>query len=205
MYNVLENNLKHVINSLPSGVIDGKEMLEEMKKNGQQYKQLEYQSFFFEDFVNEHLDENFEEKKYKNGKCVIDNFFNYPIDIKTHNINDGNVCILNDGKTIEKSINDYGSFGVIVLNIDCEIDEDYSLRNFQKKLSNKNSSYVNTSGKHRKIKKSFAVKNIEFYEIKNVKDLSVMNQGKNSNGKSRKYKYSLDTKKTNLKKIHIDK
>ncbi len=204
MYEIIENNLKNIINSLPSSKIDGKELMDEMKKNNQQYKQLEYQAFYFEDYINEKLDKNFEEKKFKNGNSTIDNFYQYPIDIKTHNIKEGNLCVLNDGETIEKAINDYGAFGAIVLNIDCDIDEDYSLRNYQKELSGK-SSYKNTSGKHRKIKKSFEVKSIDFFEIKDKEDLKVMNQGKNSNGKRRKFKYSLDTNNSNLRKVHIDK
>ena len=202
MSDKIENNLKNILDSLPSEKIDGKEILIEMKNNNQQYKQLEYQAFYFEDYINSKLDVDFEKHKFKNGTCVIDTFYEYPIDIKAHDINE-NLCPLNDGATIEKAINDYGKFGLIVLNLEYEKD-DGTLRAFQKELGGNKSSFKNTSGKHRAIKKNFLVKNIEYYEITDVSQLKKFNQGKNSNGKPRPYKYNLDTSEVKST-IHIDK
>lgn len=194
MDTIIENNLKNILSKMPNGKLDGKQIITEMFNNGQQYSQLEYFSFYMEDFINNNLDSNFLKKFYKNGKVIIDTFYNYPIDIKVHSIKE-NLCPLNDKETIDKILNKYGTFGLIVVNIDCEKDDDYSLRMFQRSLGKK-TKYINKSGNHRKIKKSFSIRSIYYYEINTSNQLKLFRQGVNSNYNERKMKYSLDTKLT---------
>lgn len=176
---------------------DGKQMLLEMKnKNMKGYRQLEYQGFYFQQKIANFLAKNYGYKTdfFKNGRSIIDTFdtkYNIPIDIKTHNVSKGNTIILNDKETIDKAIEKYGAFGLIVLDMDCKIDEDYSLRNFQKSLD---STYVSKMTKtvkyNRKIKSSFSIKDIRFIVFEDNGCFQIFNQGINSDGSSRKPKYN---------------
>ena len=205
MLDKMRSLCESILESLPSEPIDGKKILDEMYAEGSQYKQLEYQAFYFEAIIQNilsSLDKEFEEHKFKYNKSVIDTFCRYPIDIKTHDANEF-LCLLNDGPTIEKAIENYGCFGVIILTLKYEKD-DGTLREYQRKLSKSKSSYKNVSGNHRTIKKSFQVISIDYYVITDVNQLKKFNQGRNSNGKPRTYKYKIDMRKVEPA-IHIEK
>ena len=205
IYSVLES----ILNSLPNEPLDGKLVLDEMKENGQQFTQVYFFAFYFEDLIQHvlSLDEDFEEHKFKYGSCVIDNFcksLNIPIDIKTHN-NSEHECILNDQPAMDKAFENHGVFTAIVLNVEYEKDIDGEVFAHQKELSrNKESRYNNVSGKHRVRYKSALVKSIDFYAFTDASQLKIFKQGRNSNGKPRPFKYKFNARKIEPL-IHIEK
>ena len=185
--------LDELCNYLPS-VINGLELLIQMKNNNEKnWKQKEFIAFHLEKVIKDFLISKGFIDKWKNGKgpsggnADIDTFYEYPIDIKIK-FKNGNTP-LNDKRTIDKSLEIYGKFGIIEVVCSSIDDSDYFITNFQNEL--KGSRKKNQG---RKCKFGCILKEINYYEALNTSNFILFHQGKNSNGKPRNIKYLLEEK-----------
>tara|TARA_B100001121_G_C18648219_1_gene602745 strand:- start:802 stop:1449 length:648 start_codon:yes stop_codon:yes gene_type:complete len=196
------NNFKNCADNFPKKW-DGKECIFELKKNGYQWKQMEWGGFWFE-FKCKRLLKEFNSfyipgDKFGNVEFDFRGKFNW--DIKNHSINAGNRIILNDKNAIIESIKKYQYHGFLISDCDFKYDDTGEFKIWHDKLKGKKSKY---QIKSEKLKKKSRMRKLSAKLIKitlyvlsenSLKDLTVHNQGKNSNDSKRKPKYALDTNK----------
>lgn len=191
--------------------MDGKTCIEKMRnEEDKRWRQVQWQGFYFEMIMQSAL------TRYLGGgrKKLVNTEFDYAYkniwDMKTHsNLNskgkasDGSV-ILNDTRAMDLAIQN-GGMGLIML---CGTPTyDLEFTKWHKKYRG------NTSGEPRRVLKSnFIAESLEIYFIPTISrleealqkmEIELKSQGKNSNGKPRPSKYSLNLNNANNSDLRL--
>jgi hypothetical protein len=192
----LFDDFSKTINLIWSGIACYDEMfIAEYRNRAQPEWPGFYLEFKFEDFLNNnpHLKEvcTLVSDKKKNKLDFDLNFANkYLGDLKAHCINTYSIPG-NDKKNFNKALNAYGKFWYVVFSHSTKKDKDFNneVTIYWNTLQNKKNilSYA------KRMKNSIQLKNIKILEINknNVKYISDMTQGKNSDGNKRKIKIQI--------------
>jgi hypothetical protein len=181
-------------------VWEGKSSVLELKRVNYNWKQMEWWAFYFEHLCRQRLNGIF--------KIPGDRFGNVGFDLKRH-VNwdlkakaiksDDHRCILNDCAAIDQSIAKYGEHGIIIALCDVEYnDVNRSFQQWHTELKGGLSGYekerlVRTEvSRYRKTRAELAEILFVRVDRDTVKRLGRYTQGRNSNGNSRRPKYSLN-------------
>lgn len=183
-------------------IMDGKTCVTEMKAlNNRNWKQVQWQGFYFEMKAVEALTKNLGGGKRTLYNTEFDYVRNFIWDIKAHSTHNeagvlSNSCILNDVRAMEAAISDTG-LGFVVLSGVPTYDKDFT--RWHKEFRGGGDA---TPG--RTLKSKFEGLTLDVFFIRDAdhldnakrqKQLSEISQGKNSNGKPRPSKYQLDLKR----------
>lgn len=191
--------------------LDGKEAIKELRKEDYNWRQVEWIGFYFEhklfNLLTEHLGGNYGPRYKKN--VTFDYKRNFVWDFKAHPLlrkdNSKNyLSILNDKEAIENCIRDYSGIGFIVINGFAEYEKNGEFKEWHDLLKGEISDYeknrIERRANPRLRKTAFKIERIESYFFRNRNDLdiamsegwlTVFNQGRKSNSKSRPPKYAL--------------
>jgi len=201
---------KIVMASTPK-IMNGKEAVMEMREaEYSQWKQTEWQGFFFEFKVRPELINSL-----GGGPLVIGNTeFDYSLsriwDMKTHSSTKGNKdylntdCLLNDCQSINLVTEQYG-FGLIIVTGRSEYDMEFT--KWHKKFRS-----GRTEEPRKLLKKSFTSERIDFFYVPNYSRLmkakqdgqiKIFKQGRQQSGAKRAEKYSLNVKKSINSDLHV--
>jgi len=175
---------------------NGMSCILELKQANYNWKQLEWLGFYFE----------YKSKNILSNFNIGDTFGNVTFDFKVSfnwdlkaSSNSTTTVILNDKVGMDHSLKKYGSHGEVIARFDVEYDNDGSFKEWHSNLKGGKSKYelkreIRTDkSRLRKVKAELS--SIYFIVIEKTDNLLIMNQGINSNGKSRRPKYSFDIKK----------
>lgn len=186
---------------------DGKASIIRMRADDYQWKQMEWPAFYFQYLVKLNNDNSF----LIPGKTINNTTFDthwletdIPIDVKFHsNKNDkgqhNHIAPLNDVEAIKIAIDTYGTFGLLIACGDNEYDHTGEFKIWHDTLKEKKSKYVlegEAIGRKSRMRKVFTkLTHLHYYQIDNIDVLSDGFQKgmKNSDGSSRKEKYTLNT------------
>ena len=184
---------------------DGKSSIKELKSKDFQWRQMEWMGFYFEYLCEKYLaTKGFKIPGEKYGKVEFDSIRNINWDMKSSAIQSNNhTCILNDQVAFDKSIEKYGSHGIILAMLDVEYnDENRSFQKWHSKLKGGLSEYErkrierNAASRYRKTKAKVIQILLLVITDSNKEYLGTYKQGRNSNDKSRNFKYMLNIKKS---------
>lgn len=178
---------------------DAKECITEMKEAGyRNWKQTEWIGFYIE-FLTEQTNlpgvaqfRLWVGHTSFNG-CAGKNIIDYKTSSSENDI------ILNDIQAVKKVVKKYKELGYVIIEGDVRREKNRELDDWRKELTGK-SKYVlegeKSGRRHRKLKTKFFPKKILYVAIngKNIKQLKIFSQGRNSDGKRRKPKYILPKK-----------
>ncbi len=182
--------------------MDGKLCVEEMKLvEDSNWRQTEWQGFYFEMKIEAALTNIIGGGHQKFFNTQFDYVRNYIWDLKMHSSRDksgnpNNTLILNDTRAMNQAVEERG-LGFIILTALPTYDLDFT--RWHKQF--RGGGIVEPT---RILKSSFISERIDIFYIPDTQSLqraiqseqlAIMAQGKNSNGKSRPTKYSLDLKK----------
>ena len=187
---------------------DGKSSILRMQyDNYNQWKQMEWAGFYFQYIVQKNNDNTF----IIPGKSFNNTEFDahwvesdMPLDVKHHSNFDSKGkpnkrIILNDVEAINSAIDVFGRFGALVVCGDSSYDDSGEFKIWHDTLKDRKSKYVlegeaiNRKSRMRKVLTKLT--HLDFYIIdnSNVNLLGGFQEGmKNSNGDSRKLKYTLN-------------
>ena len=186
-------------------MMDGKKCVEQMRdEEDKRWRQVQWQGFYFEMILQSALTRNLGGGRKKLVNTEFDYVYKNIWDMKTHsNINskgkvtDG-LVILNDTRAMDLAIQN-GGMGLIMLSGIPTYDLEFT--KWHKKYRG------NTSGEPRRVLKSkFIAESLEIYFIPTTSrleealqkmEIEIKPQGKNSNGKPRPSKYSLNLNNAN--------
>ncbi len=179
---------------------DGKECVLELKDADYQWRQMEWWAFYFEFKANNLLSKYFDIPGDFYGKVKFDVKGKINWDIKASAIKTNNQnIILNDKLAMDKSTNKVGFHGEIIAL--CDVEYNDITRSFQKwhtELKGGLSSYElarverTSVSRYRKTKAVLEEVVLVLFEPKDLEKLSLMKQGRNSDGSTRKVKYMLE-------------
>lgn len=196
------NDAKALFADIPRGW-EGKQSILEMKAENFQWRQMEWWAFYFELLCRRLLSPHFTFPGARYGNIVFDMKGSVNWDLKAKAIrSDDHRAILNDCLAIHKSIEQFGSHGVIIAL--CDVEYNDINRTFQQwiaELKGKKSAYEiererrTSTSRYRKTRAELA--EIVFLEINasNAVYLDEFRQGRNSNGSPRAVKYMVDLEK----------
>ncbi len=201
----MEKQLKQ----LPT-VWDGKKCIIELKNADYQWRQMEWWAWFYEFKVKQLLANiaSIPGKKYENVEFDLKRSINW--DLKASAIKSGShKIILNDKQAMETSCMEFGRHGEIIALCDVEYDDaDKSFQKWHTALKGRQSKYEidrkKRTSQSTKRKTKAIVTEILFitFSLKDFKELLIMKQGRNSNGKPRPPKYLFDVNKVHLFEHH---
>jgi len=180
---------------------DGKESILEMKDaEYNQWRQMEWWGFYFEFLCGKLLSGEFEipGDKYNNTAFDLKRDINW--DLKAHAIkSNSHMVIMNDVESMKQSIEKYGKHGEI---IDlCDVVYNDVNRTFQKwhsEIKGGKSAYElareerTSISRYRKTSATLTEILLIEFTADDLDGLSIMKQGRNSNGHPRPEKYMLD-------------
>ena len=190
---------------------DGKESILELKEANYNWKQMEWWAFYFEYKSEQILEGKFEFPGDRFGSVEFDAKGEMNWDMKAAAIkSDNHTVILNDVEATKSSISKYGYHGDVIALCDVEYnDENRTFQKWHSELKGGLSKYekerrLRTSvSRYRKTKADLSEIIFVIYEKNDLNKLTVMNQGRNSNGKPRPPKYMLDIEKVD--EFYVDK
>jgi hypothetical protein len=180
-------------------VMDGKACVTEMKAlENRNWKQVQWQGFYFEMKAVEALTQNLGGGKRTLYNTEFDYVRNFIWDIKAHSTRNEagvltNSCILNDVRAMEAAISDTGLGFVVLSGLPTY---DIGFTRWHKTFRGGGDALPG-----RTLKSIFVGQSLDVFFIKDVdqlenakfkKQLTEISQGKNSNGKPRPSKYQLD-------------
>ncbi len=182
---------------------DGKKCILELKEANFNWKQMEWWAFYFEYKVQEILNDDFKFNGDKFGNVIFDLKGEINWDLKasaiktiTHNI------ILNDKKAMDESIKQDNYHGEIIALCDVEYnDKDRTFQKWHTELKGGKSKYEKdreqrtSVSRYRKTQAELTEIILLILRKKDLEELSIMKQGRNSNGTERKVKYMLNLEK----------
>ncbi|GIV29162.1 MAG: hypothetical protein KatS3mg028_0228 [Bacteroidia bacterium] len=179
---------------------DGKSCVLELKEADYNWRQMEWWAFYFEYKCMQMLKNIFEIPGEKYNNVVFDLKGKINWDFKASAIKtDNHKIILNDCSAMIDSIKEHQYHGEIIAL--CDVEYNDINRSFQKwhtELKGGKSKYENEREKRTAVSRYGKTK-CELVEIifvvldeKSISDLSIMKQGRNSNGKPRPEKFMLD-------------
>ena len=178
---------------------DGKVCVLELKKANYNWQQMEWFGWYLEYKVKDILQKKFSFPGDKFGCTNFDLKGAINWDFKA---SAKSKVILNDCSAMEQSIKKHGYHGEIIAIFDVKYDDaNRTFYKWHEALKGVVSKYVQnkTTSKSRRRKCSVTLKQIILLILKNedLKKLSIMKQGINSNGQPRPYKYAFNLKTIN--------
>ncbi|MDR2685896.1 MAG: hypothetical protein LBB23_03955 [Rickettsiales bacterium] len=191
-------------------VWDARKSILEMKKADFQWRQMEWFGFYFELLCREILSKQFQFPGEKYGTTTFDLFRTFNWDLKAHAANAGRIIQLNDCESMRESIKKHGFHGEIVANCDIEYnDHDRSFQKWHTELKGGKSDYEierESRTTNSRLRKTAAeLKEIIFVILseKDLPNLDILRQGRNSNGAPRpdKYGFNLDNNDIKITKV----
>ena len=191
--------------------IDGRDAVKEMQESGcRNWRQMEWPGFWVECRVEQHLDKLPGLSRGPTyGNVVFDLEMRHVWDLKTHSETSSSITPLNDQEAVINCIQDRGGLGYIIVNGVPTPDVDGSFKRWHDETKGKKSAYVLENeargASSRQRKAAFTFKSIQCVWIR---DQAVLRQAlidgwltgfqegmRNSNGTSRRAKFSLDLSK----------
>ena len=196
------NSISRLVVANTPLVMEGKSCVEEMRAvEDANWRQTEWQGFYFEMKIESALARAIGGERQKFHNTEFDYVRNYIWDLKMHSSRnkDGKPStglILNDSRAINQAVEAKG-IGFIILS---------AVPTYDKQFTRWHKEYRGggTDEPTRVLKSNFISERLDFFYIPNTNrllkamqesQLGVMAQGKNSNGKPRPTKYSLDLMK----------
>jgi hypothetical protein len=179
---------------------DGKACVLELKEADYNWRQMEWWAFYFEYKVRAVLQDKFQfpGDRFDNVGFDLKGGINWDLKAKAIKSDDHKV-ILNDRSAMEQSIDKHGFHGEIIALCDVEYnDHDRSFQKWHTELKGGKSAYevereARTSiSRYRKTKAELTEIVLLVFQKNDLEKLSIMKQGRNSNGKPRPEKYMLD-------------
>lgn len=182
--------------------MDGKECVQEMRDVGDpNWKQVQWQGFYFEMKVAEALTSSLGGGRQKLFNTSFDYVRNFIWDLKAHSSENqagspSSGCILNDSRAIEQAVDETG-LGLIILSGKPTYDREFT--RWHKEFRGSGDGEPG-----RTLKGQFRAERLDIFFVPDTarldsarvkKELVVNPQGKNSNGKPRPPKYSIDLKR----------
>jgi hypothetical protein len=199
IYNTDIEVIKANLSNLPK-FWDGKTCVLELKEANYNWRQMEWWAFYFEHKVRNILQDKFQfpGDKFDNVSFDLKDAINWDLKAKAIKSDDHKV-ILNDCSAMEQSIENHGFHGEIIALCDVEYnDHDRSFQKWHTELKGGKSAYeiereTRTSiSRYRKTKAELTEIVLLVLQKNDLEKLSIMKQGRNSNGKPRSEKYMLD-------------
>jgi len=193
------NKIKPLLTGLPPRW-DGKKCVLEMKDANFQWRQMEWWAFYFELLCHRKLGSVLKMPGEKHNTVVWDATGTINWDFKAKAIKtDSKSFILNDQEAMNASIEKYGEHGLIVCLCDVEYnDKDRSFQRWREELQGGISDYQKKRKKRTsrsRYRKKLAVP-VELlymrFDNESLDMLDTHRQGRNSNGKPRPVKYSVN-------------
>ncbi|MCL2131848.1 MAG: hypothetical protein FWH36_05285 [Lentimicrobiaceae bacterium] len=184
---------------------NGKTCVLELKEADYNWRQMEWWAFYFEWKVKNILNDKFQISgdRFDNVTFDLKGAINWDLKAKAIKSDDHKV-ILNDCSAMEQSVENHGSHGEIIALCDVEYnDRDRSFQKWHTELKGGKSAYevereARTSiSRYRKTKAELTEIVLLILKKNDLEKLSIMRQGRNSNGKPRPEKYMLDLETIN--------
>jgi len=197
-----KNDIKILQTELPKlpKFWDGKTCVLELKEADYNWRQMEWWAFYFEWKVKNILNDKFQffGDKFENVTFDLKGTINWDLKAKAIKSDDHKV-ILNDRLAMEQSIENHGFHGEIIALCDVEYnDNDRSFQKWHTELKGGKSTYEierenrTSISRYRKTKAELTEIVLLILKKNDLEKLSIMKQGRNSNGKPRPEKYMLD-------------
>jgi hypothetical protein len=199
IYNTDIEILKANLSKLPK-FWDGKTCVLELKEANYNWRQMEWWAFYFEWKVESILNDKFQFSgdRFDNVSFDLKGAINWDLKAKAIKSDDHKV-ILNDCSAMEQSIENYGFHGEVIALCDVEYnDHDRSFQKWHTELKGGKSAYEierenrTSISRYRKTKAELTEIVLLVLQKNDLEKLSIMKQGRNSNGKPRPEKYMLD-------------
>ncbi len=179
---------------------EGKRSILELKSANYNWKQMEWWAFYFEHLCHGVLESEYSFPGDRFGTIRFDLRRSVNWDLKAKAIkSDDHTCILNDCSAIDASVAKYGEHGVMIALCDVEYnDVDRTFQRWHSRLKGGLSDYerrrrARTSvSRYRKTHATLSEVLFLRFDAAIVKRLGRYNQGRNSNGRPRPPKYTLD-------------
>jgi len=199
IYNTDIEILKTNLSRLPK-FWDGKTCVLELKEANYNWRQMEWWAFYFEWKVKNILNDKFQfaGDRFDNVSFDLKGTINWDLKAKAIKSDDHKV-ILNDCVAMEQSIVNHGFHGEIIALCDVEYnDHDRSFQKWHTELKGGKSTYEierenrTSISRYRKTKAELTEIVLLVLQKNDLEKLSIMKQGRNSNGKPRPEKYMLD-------------
>ena len=199
IYNADIEILKTNLSRLPK-FWDGKTCVLELKEANYNWRQMEWWAFYFEWKVKNILNDKFQflGDKFDNVTFDLKGAINWDLKAKAIKSDDHKV-ILNDCVAMEQSIVNHGFHGEIIALCDVEYNDlDRSFQKWHTELKGGKSAYEierenrTSISRYRKTKAELTEIVLLVLQKNDLEKLSIMKQGRNSNGKPRPEKYMLD-------------
>jgi hypothetical protein len=183
-------------------IMDGRTCVQEMKDLADaNWKQVQWQGFYFEMKAANALTSQLGGGRQKLFNTSFDYVRNFIWDLKAHSSENetgtsSSGCILNDSRAIEQAVEETG-LGFIILSGEPTYDRDFT-------RWHKDFRGGGDGEPGRTLKSKFTSQSLDIFFVpnptrlesaRNKKELSINAQGKNSNGKPRPPKYSIDLKR----------
>jgi len=192
---------------------DGKSCVLELKEADYNWRQMEWWAFYFEYKVKNILVDKFTfpGDRYDNVTFDLKGLINWDLKAKAIKSDDHKV-ILNDKSAMEQSIEKTGYHGEIIALCDVEYNDlDRGFQKWHNELKGGKSKYelereARTSvSRYRKTKAYLTEIVLIIFTKDDLDILSLMKQGRNSNGQPRPEKYMLDLETIDSFENHIIK
>lgn len=185
--------------SLPK-IWEGKKCVLELKQADYNWRQMEWWAFYFEYIVQKKLAGKMKRPGDRFGNVQFDLKGAVNWDLKASAIKTNNhMIILNDKVAMDKSIKQHGCHGEIIALCDVEYNDcDRSFQRWHTELKGGKSKYEEerenrtSVSRYRKTRAELAEILFLILRENDVGLLSIMKQGRNSDGSPRKIKYMLD-------------
>jgi len=199
IYNADIEILKTNLSRLPK-FWDGKTCVLELKEANYNWRQMEWWAFYFEWKVKNILNDKFQFSgdRFDNVTFDLKGAINWDLKAKAIKSDDHKV-ILNDCVAMEQSIENHGFHGEIIALCDVEYNDlDRSFQKWHTELKGGKSAYEierenrTSISRYRKTKAELTEIVLLVLQKNDLEKLSIMKQGRNSNGKPRPEKYMLD-------------
>ena len=179
---------------------DGRECVLELKEADYNWRQMEWWAFYFEYKCYLLLQDVCEFPGDRINNVSFDMKYHINFDIKAKAIkSDEHKVILNDTEAMDIAVKQHGSHGEIIALCDVEYnDEDRTFQKWHTELKGGLSAYEKdriqrtSSSRYRKVKADLCEVLIVILAEKDMVNLDVYKQGRNSNGKPRPPKYMIN-------------
>lgn len=190
---------KMLLSDLPKAW-DGKESILELKQVDFNWRQMEWWGFYFEYLCHKRLTGAFEVPGERINTVSFDLRRTINWDLKAKAIkSDDQRTILNDCYAMDESIKKHGQHGIIMALCDVEYNDiNRSFQKWHEQLKGGKSNYELEREKRTSVSRYRKTK-IELSEIlfliinqRNLRELELHHQGRNSNGKPRPPKYMIN-------------
>ncbi len=192
---------------------DGKACVMELKEADYNWRQMEWWAFYFEYKVRQILQDKFEfpGDMYCNTCFDMKGVINWDMKAKAVKSDETKV-ILNDVCAMQESIEHYGYHGEIIALCDVKYNDiDRSFQKWHTELKGGKSNYElerenrTSVSRYRKTEATLSEIVLLILKKDDLETLSIMRQGRNSNGKARPEKFMFDLEAIDNFENHIIK